>query len=90
MSGHDPIAYTYEADHHCPDCTLERFGAVNGFIAMQDADGISPCLDRHGNPVAVIAPWDEWEQFNGESETLACGTCGAILDTYDPEVEEAS
>lgn len=23
---HDPIAFTYEADVHCPSCTFERFG----------------------------------------------------------------
>lgn len=34
MSNLDPIAYTYEADRHCGNCTEERFGRCdNGHIA---------------------------------------------------------
>jgi hypothetical protein len=31
----------------------------------------------------VVAPWDEWIQGEGGPETLACGTCGGIIDTYE-------
>jgi len=30
MSHLDPIAYTYEADYHCPSCTEVRFGRCTG------------------------------------------------------------
>jgi hypothetical protein len=67
----------YEADHHCPACTFKRFGAdADNWIAGNAVDG-------EGNPVGVIAPWDEWISGDGENETLACGDCGAILDTYE-------
>lgn len=81
---HDPIAYTYEADHHCPACTFKRFGAdKDGWIGMEN-DGF-PSLDGERNPVGVLFPWDEWIAFTGERETLACGTCLAVIDTYEPE-----
>lgn len=93
---HDPIAYTYEADTHCPDCAATRFGCdENDFITGTDGEG---------NPVGVISPWDEWIQGSGttciltaenmhtaddctmheyEGETLACGTCGTVIDEYE-------
>ncbi len=49
----DPIGYTYEADVHCPACALARFGRDQ----YGDIGGDS--TDREGNPIGVIAPWDE-------------------------------
>lgn len=72
-----PIAYTYEADYHCEACAEAAFG--------RDENGDITGTDGEGNPVGVIAPWNEWQQFDGERETLACGDCGAVLDEYDPE-----
>ena len=64
MSNHDPIAYTYEADVHCPACSEARFGRDgDGFIASQ-------VVDREGNEPGAIAPWDETP-----SEGLYCGDC---------------
>ena len=50
---HDPIGYTYEAGVHCPECAFKRFG--------RDENGWVPdnALDREGNAVWPIAPWDE-------------------------------
>lgn len=79
---HDPIAYVYEADHHCPDCTYARFGADDdGWIAMKDGE---PCVDGEGNPVGALAPWDEWQCFDGEREVLGCSDCGCEIDSYEP------
>jgi hypothetical protein len=80
MSGHDPIAYGYEADWHCPECTAARFGPA--------CEGD----DAEGNPVSALFPWDEWiEPDETGRQTLACGTCGAIIAEYgeDPEPEPA-
>lgn len=70
-----PLAYTYEADYHCPICALRRFG--------KDEDGDITGVDEEGNPVGVLSPWGEWQQFTGEDETLACGTCGEVIDFYE-------
>lgn len=79
MGTHDPIAYTYEAAHHCPGCAFERFGMdEHGFVPEDATDG-------EGNPIGAVAPWDEWQAFDGEPETLACDTCGGVIDTYEPE-----
>ncbi len=64
---YDPIAYTYDADYHCPSCAEKAFGR----------DGLD-----NAEEVGVLAPWDEWQQFTGEDEVLACGTCGRVIDEY--------
>ena len=74
-----PIAYTYEADIHCPDCTETRFGrSDSGFIA-EDSE------DSEGNPVGIVAPWDEWWHGDGECESLYCGTCFEFIDAAHSE-----
>lgn len=77
MSSGDPIAYTYEADYHCPPCAFARFG--------KDEHGTVPESARDGedNPVGAVAPWDEWQQGTGEREVLACGTCGDIIEVSE-------
>jgi hypothetical protein len=74
---HDPIAYTYEADTNCPACAEAAFGRDEfGDIGGSSEDG-------EGNPVGVIAPWDEWiEPSIVGRQTLACGSCGTEIDTY--------
>jgi len=37
--------------------------------------------------VNAVFSWDEWQQFDGTRETLACDDCGMILDTYTPDAE---
>lgn len=77
---HDPIAYTYDADVHCPGCAKARFGVCSdGWIGCCDA------TDSEGNHVGVIAPWDEWcDPIDGEPvHTLACGTCYGVISSHD-------
>jgi hypothetical protein len=79
----DPIAYTYEADHHCPACTFERFGRDEHGFPPEDAK------DGEGNPIGVVAPWDEWQNIGEEGfQTLACSDCGSVLDTYHDQLCE--
>ena len=75
----DPIAYTYDADVHCPDCALERFGCdASGFIAGEGAE------DSEGNAPGALAPWDEWHVCERNSDAvLACGTCGEEIERCD-------
>ena len=70
----EPIAYVYEADTHCEDCALERFG--------HDSNGQIVGVDGSGNEVGVIAPWDEWQHDLSECEVLACGTCLCEIESY--------
>ena len=72
MTNHDPIAYTYEADTHCPACAFERFGRnERGFIAE------SPTVDNEGNPIGAVFSWDEYD------EGLYCGDChGTIREPF--------
>lgn len=68
-----PIAYTYEADTHCPPCTAERFGPA--------CEG----TDREGNAVGALFSWDEWcnPPEPGKSCILVCGTCGDIIRSHE-------
>lgn len=77
---YDPIAYTYEADFHCPACAEKRFGF--------DKSGFITGIDSEGNEVGVIAPWDEWHlpEVVGE-QWLECATCERIIETYSPTFE---
>ena len=77
--GPHPIAYAYEAAFHCPSCAARAFGVEDGFIPESARDGES-------NPVGALSPWDEWQNFDGERETLGCDTCGRVIDTYDPVI----
>ena len=81
MSHLDPIAYTYEADHHCPGCALERFGEdEHGFVPADAVDG-------EGNPVGAVTPWDEWYSIGDGNQTLVCGTCLDAIAAYEEDDE---
>jgi len=75
MGSHDPIAYTYDADTHCPDCAFKRFGRDdNGFVPES-------ATDNEGNGVGAYAPWDEWwDPSQDGDQVLACSTCGGVID----------
>lgn len=78
MSAHDPIAYTYEADYHCPACAFERFGQDEHGFVPEDAE------DSEGNPIGALAPWDEWHEPTADyHQALACGTCGEVIEELD-------
>jgi hypothetical protein len=97
---HDPIAYIYEADTHCPPCAKARFGATYrtlagpGFPTYELARAFDSVVygpfiaegakDAEGNPVGAIFAWDEWEG------TLACGTCHEVIREAYEEAEEGS
>mgnify|MGYP001572395689 CR=1 FL=1 len=75
MKSHDPIAYTYEANTHCPACAEARFGRSVPTINMPsliatDSYG-DPSIDREGNEVGVIAPCDTGNWPKG----IYCGDC---------------
>ena len=72
---HDPIAYTYESDNHCPVCAELRFGL--------DASGFITGIDSEGNEVGVIAPWDDWHDPEASGEQwLECATCQGQIESY--------
>jgi hypothetical protein len=95
------IAYTYEADYHCIDCTRDRFAdspcASIKWTHEVDENGVwndpqFPTLDNEGNLVHPLFSTDEWqeldESFLAETPTqyLACGDCRKTIDAYTEEV----
>lgn len=78
-----PIAYTYEADVHCRNCTFARFDVTHD-LALDGVD------DREGNPVGRIHEYDEWcDQSVGGDASLYCGDCGELLaEHYHDEYDE--
>lgn len=69
-----PIAYTYEASHHCPACAAARFGVTEKGWIPEEA------TDSEGNSVGAIAPWDEWQADISEPDILSCDDCGLIIE----------
>lgn len=67
-----PVAYTYDADTHCPRCTALRFGveAESGFVPES-------ATDSEGNTIGAVAPWDEY------LDGITCGTC--LVAVREPE-----
>jgi hypothetical protein len=76
------IAYAYEADVHCPECTFNQAAVgllkrVPPLDVRTDAHGLTGDLvDREGNPVTPIYDIDEMPE---EQATIACGDCHEIL-----------
>ena len=79
------IAYTYEADYHCIECTNKRFAYYHtGDVRFSDAtdkavkvdwNGIYvDQLDNEGNLVHPVFSIDEWYDINKPS-VFADGTC---------------
>ena len=69
------IAYTYEADNHCIDCTVKRYGKHRS-ICIHYVQGL-PCTncrdsngilyeqkDSEGNLVHPLFSIDEWQEFD--------------------------
>jgi len=81
----DIIAYSYEADYHCPYCAEQRWGKCpDGFIGCPDEPHRQ--VDNEGNPIHVLWAWDEWFDPEGDlQQALICGTCGAEIDAIELE-----
>lgn len=93
----DIIAYTYEADYHCIDCTNKRFAYYHtGIVRDEHVDwwGIyEDQKDSEGNFVHPVFVTDEWQEFDegyqleNPTQYLACGDCHGIIDEYKVESE---
>ena len=67
------IAYTYDADVHCPACTAARFGTTDASFTNNkgrvDEHGIpDSSVDSEGNPVHPVFDISEHDFTN-------CGDC---------------
>lgn len=75
----DPIAFTYDADTHCPACAIARFGQEPGHFWPPES-----ARDAEGNPVGAIAPWDDWcDEAEPGRHVLACGTCRGVIREHE-------
>ena len=73
------VAYTYEADIHCPKCAVEAAAAgllkrEPGLALWIDEHGLTTdLLDREGSPVRMLFDIDEHEHDE------LCGDCRAPI-----------
>ena len=65
------VAYTYDADIHCPHCASDRFAGRLAAWESGETD-VAP-TDSEGNPVNVVFSSD----YDG---TYHCGTCHDPID----------
>lgn len=67
----DVVAWTYDADMHCPDCASARFRGQEDF---DWADPDAGTVDSEGNvPHPVFVSDEGWTG-------LVCGTCGTFIN----------
>ena len=89
----DIMAYTYEADYHCPSCTRTRFHWTNkayGYdMGLLDSWGIpDSATDREGNLIHPVFNTDEWQELSdwyveeNPTQRLICGDCFVTIDEY--------
>jgi hypothetical protein len=93
------IAYTYDADINCIDCTKQKFdymytGIVRAFSTI-DINGIyTDQLDTEGEMVIPMFSTHEWREFDkgflkeNPIQHLTCGSCLEIIDTYEHDTIE--
>jgi hypothetical protein len=90
MGKYDPIAYTFDADYHCPGCTYKAFGACDGTCNAAFCSWVACSADKHddyksprdseGNEIGAVAPWEEWwDPGFDECEALICACCGGCI-----------
>ena len=60
-----PVAYTYEADIHCPACTTKRFPPCDPHKQLACCGAV----DAEGNEVGAIFSWEE------DAIDAYCGDC---------------
>ena len=82
MNATDIIGYTYEADYHCVDCTIERFkehrpalGDPMAFAADENRILYNQ-TDSEGNTVhPVFADAEGYIDEDGRDTGASCGDC---------------
>lgn len=94
------IAYTYEADYHCPDCTRHNWRdsiAAAKYVRkpetlheVLDENGVPfTAIDREGNRVHPIFSTDELPcdlpESAGGYTPVTCGDCRAIIKEASPD-----
>ena len=97
------IAYTFEADYHCIDCTVKRYGKHRS-ICIHYVQG-KPCTncrdsngilyeqkDSEGNLVHPLFSIDEWQEFDegfiAENPTQYL-TCGDCHEVIEEYTHES-
>ena len=92
------IAYTFEADNHCVDCTSKRFQYMDFYLNPPaegcDANGLHEYqVDSEGNLVHPVFSTDEWQEFDegfiadNPTQYLTCGDCHEVIEEYTHESE---
>lgn len=80
------IAYTFDADCHCEECTVGYVLATDPDArgdrdAAEEALSLGIAEDSEGNEIRPVFASDEWfDVDSGECESLFCGDCGDELD----------
>ena len=83
------LAYKYDADYHCIDCTVQKFKQPLAINLDIDENGIGMEIeDSEGNYVSPLFDTGEWYELHesylteNPEQFLSCGTCHKIIDSY--------
>lgn len=82
MNATDVIAYAFDADYYCADCTEELHPGSTDWRA-EDFDP-ADYIDSEGNEVHAVFGCDEWwEPSEPGRQVLACSRCGYEIDEVE-------
>jgi len=83
------IAYAYDADIHCRECTISNIAENYGIERMDVATDFDCYEDFEGNPIHAMFDTDEWyanDIYEGnKTATLNCSDCGKELDRWEAD-----
>lgn len=83
------IAYTYNADYHCENCTVKYIKANSepGFNIQGVLDGFIDFPDSEGNSIHALFNTDEWyanDIYEGNDKAiLGCSDCHEVIEEVD-------
>lgn len=87
------LCYTYDADHHCVNCTFEYVRTME--LSKRDAARYSIlelidleiARDSENNPIHAMLDNEEWyanDIYEGSTyAVLSCSDCGAQIDEWE-------
>lgn len=79
MNACDVIGYTYDADYHCTECAIDRYGEhprsplIHRWASTEGVEDVAP----------IFADSEWWDRDDDAPQVLGCGTCGEIIATFD-------
>lgn len=90
MRSYDIVAYTYQADVHCPECIAQMFGGsiLDSAETMLDRAAESAGIDRYDESSYDSDDFPKVVFCDQVESTEYCGTCHAVILEVDGDPDD--